>query len=125
LAAVGPLAALDHAGRRAFLRDRVYVDGVGLSVSANGSTAVSAADVNGLDWLVGTVAAVYALVGDPRGVDSLTEIAMKDHVARLMRVHPSKVQADVGRSLAILADQEFPLVVTQSVNRVEVREGSR
>jgi hypothetical protein len=41
------------------------------------------------------VAAAYGLPAGARGVDHLVEIAVKDHIARQNRVHPSTVDASV------------------------------
>ncbi len=91
----GAFGSADPAQRRAFLRDRVYADGIGLSRTENGVTRLSSADVHQCDWLAGTVAAAYGLPAGARGVDHLVEIAVKDHVARQTRVHPSAVDATV------------------------------
>jgi hypothetical protein len=87
----GAFGSADPAQRRAFLRDRAYADGLGLSRTENGVTRLAHADVHQCDWLAGTVAAAYGLPTGARGVDHLVEIAVKDHIARQNRVHPSTV----------------------------------
>ncbi|MEU8531455.1 hypothetical protein AB0C77_38720, partial [Streptomyces sp. NPDC048629] len=85
----GALGEAPRPLRTAFLRDRAFADGLGLSVTADGVTTLSAADVDRCDWLRGTVAALYGLPAGARGRDHLAEIAVRDHVARLLRVHPA------------------------------------
>ncbi len=87
----GAFGSADPAQRRAFLRDRVYADGLGLSRTEGGVTRLSVTDVQQCDWLAGTVAAAYGLPEGARGVDHLAEIAVRDHIARQLRVHPSAV----------------------------------
>ncbi len=87
----GSLGMAEPGDRRAFLRDRRYVDGLGISVTDGDVTTVSIADVEQFDWLVGTVAQLYDLPPGARGRDHLPFIAIRDHVARLARVHPSAV----------------------------------
>ncbi|MFE5301370.1 beta-ketoacyl synthase N-terminal-like domain-containing protein [Streptomyces sp. NPDC056632] len=74
--------------RTAFLRDRTFADGLGLSTTVDGVTTLCAVDVERCDWLKGTVAALYGLPSGARGTDHLKEIAIRDHVARILRVHP-------------------------------------
>ncbi|WP_218020284.1 beta-ketoacyl synthase N-terminal-like domain-containing protein [Nocardia sienata] len=118
LVPTGPLAALDHAERRSFLRDRAFVAGTGLSRTENGETRVTRAQVDQLDWLTGTVAAIYAL----DGTDRLAQIAMKDHIGRRLGVHPSEVHADVAGSCARFGDQVYPLTVSVLPTSVVVRD---
>jgi hypothetical protein len=85
----GRIAAAPPDQRRAFLRDRAYAGGAGLSVTDDSGTRISAADVDAFDWLPGTVAELYGLPRGTRGRDRLAEIAVRDHVARRLAVHPS------------------------------------
>src|SRR5439155_20371219 len=99
----GRLGAADPAARRDFLRDRRHVAGLGLSTRVGGTTLLSLADVEQCDWLPGTVAAVYGLAAGSRGADRLAEIAVRDHVAALLGVHPSALEVGEisgGRSTA-------------------------
>ncbi|MEQ9366658.1 MAG: hypothetical protein RIF32_20630 [Leptospirales bacterium] len=94
----GTLGSAAPGDRRAFLRDREYVPGLGLSKydPATGETRICYDDVRASDWLSGTVAAVYRT--DAQSNDTLcVEIAAKDHLARMLRTHPSRIQIDVGR----------------------------
>ncbi|OLE26902.1 MAG: hypothetical protein AUG44_11595 [Actinobacteria bacterium 13_1_20CM_3_71_11] len=93
----GAFGAAEPAARRAFLRDRAYVDGLGLSRTEDRVTRLSYEDVQRCDWLAGTVASAYGLPAGARGVDHLATIAVKDHVARATAVHPSTVDASLDR----------------------------
>jgi PfaB family protein len=87
----GRLGAADPAARRDFLQGR-HVAGLGLSTRVDGTTRLSAADVERCDWLPGTVATVYGLPAGARATDRLAGIAVRDHVAALLGVHPSALQ---------------------------------
>jgi 3-oxoacyl-(acyl-carrier-protein) synthase/3-hydroxymyristoyl/3-hydroxydecanoyl-(acyl carrier protein) dehydratase/1-acyl-sn-glycerol-3-phosphate acyltransferase len=105
----GPLGSVDGPTRRAFLRDREYTGGLGLSVTTDGVTTCREEDVRGSDWLPGTVASVYALAEG----EGAREVAIKDHVARLAHDHPCRVTFDaVGGRAARKPVTRFPLHVT-------------
>jgi acyl transferase domain-containing protein/3-hydroxymyristoyl/3-hydroxydecanoyl-(acyl carrier protein) dehydratase len=100
--------------RRAFLRDRRYADGLGLSRTVDGTTRLSTVDVEACDWLPGTVAAVYGLSPGTRGRDHLAEIAVRDHVARRLGRHPSAVDPGTSR-LTVRVEQDDDTVVVTDV----------
>ncbi len=91
----GPIGMAPPADRVAFLRDRQYVPGLGLS-RVGQPTRLAPRDVLASDWLPGTVAAVYGAGDQPL----VTEVVMRDHVAGRLAVHPSAVgfTAGVGSS---------------------------
>ncbi len=97
----GSLGAAHAETRRAFLRDMVYADGLGLAVSDGDVTRLSAQAVDLCDWLPGTIAAVYGLPPGARGSDHLVSIAVRDHVARLLLVHPSSLTVEAEGDLWI------------------------
>jgi 1-acyl-sn-glycerol-3-phosphate acyltransferase len=74
--------------RMAFLRDQRYVPGVGLSRVVDGVTRLRASEVAAVDWLPGNVARIYALSG---GIAPAIEIAIKEHVAPVAEIHPSRI----------------------------------
>jgi 3-hydroxymyristoyl/3-hydroxydecanoyl-(acyl carrier protein) dehydratase len=115
LVPAGPLATLDHSERRSFLRDKEFVAGTGLSRTADGATTVTQSDVDRLDWLPGTVAGIY-------GTDQLAEIAMKDHVARQLHVHPAEIHVDVANSQASHGQDVHPLTVTVTPTSATVHD---
>jgi 3-hydroxymyristoyl/3-hydroxydecanoyl-(acyl carrier protein) dehydratase/1-acyl-sn-glycerol-3-phosphate acyltransferase len=82
----GPLVAAEPIGRRAFIRDRLPVDGLRLSrtTGPGGATLLSDAEVVDSDWLPGTIEAIY-------GTTDTAEIARREHVAAAHRLHPGRV----------------------------------
>jgi len=110
----GVLGSAPQEQRRAFLRDRTYADGLGLSRTLDGTTRLSTVDVERCDWLLGTVAAVYGLPAGARGRDHLAEIAVRDHMARRHRVHPSRVDVAAARPTVHVASGEDTVVVTDA-----------
>ncbi|MFT5432263.1 MAG: 3-hydroxymyristoyl/3-hydroxydecanoyl-(acyl carrier protein) dehydratase, partial [Myxococcota bacterium] len=82
----GPLGSAAPLDRRAFLRDRRYVPSVALSQSESGQTVLNHDDVVNSDWLEGTVQAIYG-TSDPE------TIAIREHLARNIGVHPSAAEA--------------------------------
>lgn len=85
----GPIGRADALARRAFLRDRTAQDSIGLATLDGDTTSVAIEDVRGADWLPGTVAAIYGANG---GYEELARvIAIKEHVARRVGTHPSRV----------------------------------
>jgi 1-acyl-sn-glycerol-3-phosphate acyltransferase len=80
------LVAAEPIGRRAFIRDRLPVDGVRLSrtTGPGGATLLSDAEVADSDWLPGTIEAVY-------GTTDTAEIARREHVGAAHHLHPGRV----------------------------------
>jgi 1-acyl-sn-glycerol-3-phosphate acyltransferase len=117
----GPLGALEPGPRRAFLRDRAYVEGARLSRVEGGATVLAEAEVRASDWLPGTVAGAYATEGD----DVLAEVAAKEHVAARAQVHPSRVRVDLQSGLARSAAEpltERAFAIERRPDAVAVRE---
>lgn len=98
----GPLGVAAPEDRRAFLRDRRYVDGVSLSRhdQASGETRATLADLHSSDWLNGTVASVYDIPAEYDNAERLIQIAAKDHAARVLEVHPGAIICDPRRNIA-------------------------
>ena len=82
--AKGRVGSAPAADRRAFLRDRTFAGGVRTSLDVDGVTTLREADLAAIDWLPGTVEAVY-------GTRDVAEIARREHVAAALGVHPSVV----------------------------------
>jgi 3-hydroxymyristoyl/3-hydroxydecanoyl-(acyl carrier protein) dehydratase len=76
--------------RSAFMRDRAYVPGVGLSRLDEESTVLTLAELRAADWLAGTVARTYG-VDEEDPVQLARAVVLRDHVGRLAEVHPSRV----------------------------------
>lgn len=113
----GPIGSAPPEARRAFLRDRAYVPGISLSTVVDEATVLSPMTVRGSDWLPGTIANAYATRTD----DVVTEVAVKEHVARLAHTHPALVEAYADGAIARVSPLAFvPLEVTTSPDRVRV-----
>ena len=87
----GPLAKWPPMARLAFSRNGVYLPGVGLSRSAAGATVLNLEDLRAADWIKGTVARIYAVTGDDPS-RLARNVVVKDHVAQLTRIHPSRIE---------------------------------
>jgi 3-hydroxymyristoyl/3-hydroxydecanoyl-(acyl carrier protein) dehydratase len=89
----GPLGEADPQARRAFLADRQYVPGVALGEFDGEATRLASAQVKASDWLPGTVAAIYG-VDDSDPAQLARGVAIREHAARRLAVHPSAVIAE-------------------------------
>jgi 3-hydroxymyristoyl/3-hydroxydecanoyl-(acyl carrier protein) dehydratase/1-acyl-sn-glycerol-3-phosphate acyltransferase len=107
----GPLVAAEPIQRRAFMRDRLPVDGLRLSHAEGAATLLDDADVQGLDWLPGTVDTIY-------GTRETEEVARREHVAAAHGLHP-------GRALAQLPLTRFDLPVVRTGSQVRVEGDGR
>ena len=88
----GPLGQADPQDRRAFLAERRFVPGLSLSQWDGATTSLAVAQVKASDWLAGTVAAIYDVeAGEPEQLAKL--VAIREHVARRLQVHPSEIIA--------------------------------
>ncbi|MEM7155126.1 MAG: beta-ketoacyl synthase N-terminal-like domain-containing protein [Myxococcota bacterium] len=77
----GRLGTAAPVDRRAFLRDRVAVPGLSLSRHEGGTTRLTSTEVDGSNWLPGTVQAIY-------GTEDVAAIARKEHTAAAHELHP-------------------------------------
>jgi acyl transferase domain-containing protein/3-hydroxymyristoyl/3-hydroxydecanoyl-(acyl carrier protein) dehydratase len=80
----GAIGNADPLDRRAFLRDRRFVQGVRTSTELDGKTQLTEEAVAGIDWLPGTVAEIY-------GTRDIGEIAEREHIGAALGVHPGLV----------------------------------
>jgi acyl transferase domain-containing protein/3-hydroxymyristoyl/3-hydroxydecanoyl-(acyl carrier protein) dehydratase/1-acyl-sn-glycerol-3-phosphate acyltransferase len=87
LFAKGPLGIAPAEQRRDFLQYRKYASDMLLGRIEGGATVVSRGDLYESDWLPGTIDRAFALTS----TDRVRELAIKQHVARLVQTHPSKV----------------------------------
>ncbi|WP_405386111.1 beta-ketoacyl synthase N-terminal-like domain-containing protein [Streptomyces sp. NBC_01102] len=123
---VTALASGSSAERREFAGRRP-VAGLGLSRQRDGVTVLTAEDVEGLDWLRGTVAQVWGLPSGARGRDHLELIAVKEHVGRPAGVHPSAVEVAADLRSARVAGAAGPahrVEVTRVRDTVTVRSAA-
>ncbi|MBM7809963.1 3-oxoacyl-(acyl-carrier-protein) synthase/3-hydroxymyristoyl/3-hydroxydecanoyl-(acyl carrier protein) dehydratase [Saccharothrix algeriensis] len=122
LVPLGRLGAAGPAERRAFLRDRRPVPGLGLSTTTDGVTALAVDDVAAVDWLPGTVADLYGLPPTADVRDHAAAIAVREHVARLAGVHPSAVDGDLrAAGPRDRPDERYPVRVDRRAGVVTVR----
>jgi 1-acyl-sn-glycerol-3-phosphate acyltransferase len=77
----GALGSAMPLERRAFLRDREFIEGVSLSRHQQGETRLCEAELAASDWMPGTIEGIY------RSRD-LETIAVKEHLAVRERLHP-------------------------------------
>ena len=114
----GPIGELDPATRRAFLSDRIYTPGAGLSDLEGEATVVSTQRIKESDWLAGTVAAAYGVGGWPVDLDELTrQVAIREHVARQARIHPAELVVDDDAVMPVNGLSRPDLSVVTSVGR--------
>jgi len=107
----GPLIAAEPTRRRAFMRDRLSVEGLRLSRAEGAATLLDDAEVQDSDWLPGTIETVY-------GTRQTAEIARREHVAAAHGLHP-------GRALAQLPLTRFDLPVFRTGSQVRVEGDGR
>ncbi|MEU1056682.1 beta-ketoacyl synthase N-terminal-like domain-containing protein [Streptomyces sp. NPDC005876] len=103
-----PPSALVHGtagGRRAFLLERRFVPGMGLTRTTDGTTRLEKRKLGLADWPTGAVAHVYGLPGSRPARHYAVEITMKEHVAHLHQAHPAQVAVDTTRRTAWLSDR--------------------
>jgi len=113
----GPIGQAAPADRLAFLRDRRFVPGLGLSTAQDGATTATRTALRASDWLPGTVAAVYG-----GGEDLVARVAAADHVAARAGVHPSRVRLDGEVATTLhLPLTRWPLAVGRTGEAVTVR----
>jgi len=86
-----PIGSFGRGDRVRFLRDRVFTPGVGVSTFTGERTELAFDVVRKLDWLKGTVAYAYGLA-DGDVVALARKVAVKDHVAQRLRVHPATLE---------------------------------
>jgi 3-oxoacyl-(acyl-carrier-protein) synthase/3-hydroxymyristoyl/3-hydroxydecanoyl-(acyl carrier protein) dehydratase len=124
LVPTGRLGDVGAAARVRFVRDRRFVDGVGLSRVQGEATSLRDAEVHEVEWLSGTVASLYG-VPARRQEDLTAQVAARDHVARRAHVHPSTVDVtdDLSSAVAALRPlRRHELVVQRDGAEVVVRD---
>jgi len=121
LVPTGHEASLRHQ-RVPFLVEKKYVEGACLSRFHADRTELADADVKRMDWMPGSVVLVYGLQrGAP--IDNRV-IAIKDHVAHRLHVHPARVTVDAACSEGRSEDPpgRFPVSVELRGADVVVRD---
>jgi hypothetical protein len=123
----GQWAALPPLRRRAFYRDREYSGGFGLTTTREEATVAVAADLAALDWLPGSLAAIYRLPSNISAAERLARIAVADHVARAEGVHPDQIEitADLRAAHPLgCPDHRHELELTRAPGKITVRSNT-
>ena len=116
---MGALGKLHGRDRIAYMRNKQYIAGFGFSqFMADGSTLLCCESLNCLDWLDGTLQFIYDLDGYD-SAEYCQVIAIKEHLARQLAIHPAHIQWDKLQSLAF--DKNRP-AQTYQLN-IESRQG--
>ena len=116
----GPIGMASPEARRAFLRDRIYVPGVGLAQHEAADTRLELAAVQQSDWLPGNVARIYGTRAD---VPLLEQVAIKEHVARRAEVHPADIRVadDLASAAATIRPlRSYPVQLTRAADHALV-----
>ncbi len=117
----GRLGGAAPRDRRRFLRDGEYVPALSLSTVGEHETTLELAEVRRCDWLPGTVRTAYGVASE----DVLREVAIKDHIAARLHIHPRLVEVrgdDAGAACMPLTRHR--LEVSGDASSVRVRDGS-
>lgn len=114
----GRLGLAPAQARRAFLGERRFTPGVALSETIGEETRLAHQACRDSDWLPGTLAAAYDLSTD---ADPAREIALKDHAARVLRLHPSAVRIDAAGRCRNLPLNAWSLDAVETAEDVRVR----
>lgn len=86
---LGWFGQVDPGLARAFTEHQVYVADMLLSTKEDGVTLLLQSEVEAVDFLPGTIARIYGLRPEQ---DTLLHVAAKEHVARLLSVHPHLIE---------------------------------
>jgi acyl transferase domain-containing protein/3-hydroxymyristoyl/3-hydroxydecanoyl-(acyl carrier protein) dehydratase/1-acyl-sn-glycerol-3-phosphate acyltransferase len=121
LMAKGPLGAAPGPDRRAFLSERRHVPGLALSRVGEDVTTLSRQTCLDSDWLPGTLDCIYGLAP---GEDAARAIALRDHAAAALRLHPSDISLDADGLCRNLPLNRWSLTVAEHGSGVEVRSAA-
>lgn len=124
---LGRLGTLSPSARRAFMRDHLFQDRVGLSATDADATRLHVDEALAVDWLPGTIAAIYGLLPPVDIARRLGEIAAKDHVGALTGEHPAAVVVDEHLRVAYPADrpwERYEIEVVRNGGVITVRSGA-
>ncbi|RYE93430.1 MAG: 3-hydroxyacyl-[acyl-carrier-protein] dehydratase FabA, partial [Myxococcales bacterium] len=120
----GPLGALPPAERRSFLRRERAVDGGGLGRFDGEATRLTPAEVGASNWLPGTIESVYGASMGTSSDDLAARVAVQEHLARQLGVHPSAIEVDLAAGTARCPRRPFEALsftLTREGDEVTVR----
>lgn len=111
--------------RLAFLRDGKFQPNVALARVSQEESTLTRSEVQGSDWLPGTLSHVYGLPRETPPDDLLREVAIRDHVAAHIRLHPSQVRVGRERGTCLnLPLNRFRVSATAEGEAVRVTSGA-
>jgi acyl transferase domain-containing protein/3-hydroxymyristoyl/3-hydroxydecanoyl-(acyl carrier protein) dehydratase/1-acyl-sn-glycerol-3-phosphate acyltransferase len=113
----GPLGAALGPARRAFLAERRFTPSVALAEVGETTTRLARETCLESDWLPGTLAAIYGLRA---GEDMAGGIALRDHAAAALRLHPAAVSMGADGACLNLPLNPWRLAVSERESTVEV-----
>jgi 3-hydroxymyristoyl/3-hydroxydecanoyl-(acyl carrier protein) dehydratase/1-acyl-sn-glycerol-3-phosphate acyltransferase len=119
----GNIGGAKPEARLAFLRDKQYVAGLALSRFDGETTTLTEAEVRQSDWLPGNLAFIYSIPLERR-TRMTAEIAVREHVASRLQVHPSTIVVGADLTNASATTRPLfrqPLNVSSSRDTVSVR----
>jgi 3-oxoacyl-(acyl-carrier-protein) synthase/3-hydroxymyristoyl/3-hydroxydecanoyl-(acyl carrier protein) dehydratase/1-acyl-sn-glycerol-3-phosphate acyltransferase len=90
----GPIGLAAPKDREAFLRDRSFVAGVGLSRTTANESSLALADLVASNWLPGTIQKVYGATDVTDPSELAFRALVKDHVGQATATHPSAVEVN-------------------------------
>jgi 3-hydroxymyristoyl/3-hydroxydecanoyl-(acyl carrier protein) dehydratase/1-acyl-sn-glycerol-3-phosphate acyltransferase len=120
LFAKGPIGNAPAQSRRDFLQYKKYVPGIGLGQRNGGEMYLVPEDLYQSDWLPGTVDNAFGL----NTADRLSELAVKQHIARLTQIHPANIPILDGGQCGTLPQyplNRFPVEIVRDAKQVKVR----
>ena len=91
----GPLGRMNGRDRQSFLRDCQFTPGASLSTHDGTHTSCTLQNVLESNWFKGTLETIYNVSGSPS--DLARDIAIKEHVATGLAVHPGALAIDHAR----------------------------
>lgn len=103
--------------RRAYLRDRQYVEAAGLSTAGDGTTELHVGAVDAANVVPNATAHIYGISPDTPAPEQAPVIAVKEHLSRLFEVHPYVVEVADDLGSAWVAGRP------ETIRAVRVREG--
>jgi hypothetical protein len=103
-----------------FLTGQGYVEGMTIGKGTGGESVLDTNDVKAFDWVPGTLSMVY---GVSENTDQLIErIALSEHVARHIKLHPSRIAIDKSTGRCInLPLNRLTVETTRENDRIIVR----
>jgi hypothetical protein len=112
LPAMGSLGLAAPSQQRRFVEGKKFIPGLGLATFEGDATSIDLAQLSASEWMPGTYAEIYRADGEGKAM--AREIAIKDHLAQQLKVHPSRIEA-LSDKLARLADAPEKLIEIETV----------